>query len=143
MSTSAEPGTTFAERVRMRRIQLGLSYSDLALRLKSRGVTFSRQAISLWERGKRDRHFSDHELGLLADALGCTAEELWAGYETPPQNIRTMTVFTRFPCYPLMRVLDHSEMKFALPNALYASDVRVGAFLSDTLYRYASRDLCR
>lgn len=79
MSTSVERTTVLAEHVRARRIELGLSYSDLALRLKSRGMQFSRQAISLWERGKRERHCSDDELWLLADALGCTVEELWAG----------------------------------------------------------------
>ena len=77
MNSSLQPAAFLAERVRLRRIELGLSYSDLALRLKHRGVNFGRQAISLWERGKKERQFSNADLRLLADALGCKAEELF------------------------------------------------------------------
>lgn len=64
-----------------RRIQLGLSQGDLALRLKHRGVGISRQKISHWERGLRQPRLTEADLVALADALHWSRSELQAAME--------------------------------------------------------------
>lgn len=83
MTCEPDHSSSLAARVRARRIALGLSYGDLALRLQSRGISLSRQALSLWERGKRRCSFSEEELRLLADALSCDTQELAFDSEFP------------------------------------------------------------
>lgn len=62
--------------LRRRRAALGLSQGDLALRLKSRGVKLSRNAVSLWERRKRRPQLTTVDKQGLADALRWSVEEL-------------------------------------------------------------------
>lgn len=61
-----------------RRAELGLSQGDLALRLKYRGVNFSRQKISHWERGLRQPYLDEIDLAAIADALHWSRGELLA-----------------------------------------------------------------
>jgi hypothetical protein len=71
-----ETPTPLASCVKTRRQELGLSYSDLALRLRHRGIQLNRQGISLWERGKRSYSFSQEQMSLLAEAMGWSLQEL-------------------------------------------------------------------
>lgn len=71
-----ETPTPLACRVKSRRQELGLSYGDLALRLRHRGIQLNRQGISLWERGKRSYSFSQEQMALLAEALEWSLHEL-------------------------------------------------------------------
>lgn len=62
--------------LRKRRQELGLSQSDLALRLKHRGANVSRKVISAWERGERYPQLNEIELEALADALRWELDQL-------------------------------------------------------------------
>jgi DNA-binding XRE family transcriptional regulator len=62
--------------LRRRREELGISQSDLALRLMARGVRLSRAAIGKWERGTHQPKLDDSALDALADALHWSLDEL-------------------------------------------------------------------
>jgi transcriptional regulator with XRE-family HTH domain len=62
--------------LRQRRQELGLSQNDLELRLKSRGIKFSRKSISAWERGERDPELDQKALEALAEAVRWDLETL-------------------------------------------------------------------